>query len=79
MEPNQQLLLRRFSADPHTKDAVKAFMEAFIDDYALDIIYKKGDITGVADARDIIRKAFDQIIFDYGKKEEQKESPNQSE
>lgn len=69
--------LSLFSNDKHVKESVRQYIEAFIDDYALDKVYKKEDVTGIADARDVLRKAFEQIDIDYGAKEKPKEKdPN---
>lgn len=62
----EQELLRQFNGDIHTRDAVKAYFEAHIAQYALEKMFDRKDVSGIADAKDILEKAFNQLEIDYG-------------
>lgn len=59
-------LLRSFNGDLHTKEAFKQYMSDFIAQEAVRILYTRGDATHIADAHDLINKAFEQLDVDYG-------------
>jgi len=51
-------ILNQFQNDEYTREAVKSFFLDQLDKVALERVYDKGDTTGIADARQVIEKAF---------------------
>lgn len=62
-------LLRRFNDDKATKEAFKEYLIGFISEEAVGLIFNRKDVAHIADAKDLIDKAFMQIETDYGIKE----------
>ncbi len=65
----QDEILSRFNGDFNTKDALIEYLHNHIAVKALEKIYKREDISGIADAKEIIDSAFEQLTIDYGIKE----------
>lgn len=59
-------LLRQFDGDIHTKDALISFIHQFIAIEGVRRIYAKESVDAVADAKELIDKAFSQLSIDYG-------------
>lgn len=59
-------LIRRFNDDKATKEALQEYLKAFIAETAVIMMYERKDTSHIADAYDLINKAFDQINIDYG-------------
>lgn len=71
-------LLRQFNSDYNTKVALLSFIREFIDKEALDKMYKKEDVSHIADANKLIIDAFEHLETLYGIKQQPKETTNQS-
>lgn len=69
-------LLRRFNDDKATKEALKDYLNQFIAETAVNLMYERKDTSHIADAHDLINKAFDQINIDYGLKQKPIEQTN---
>ncbi len=74
---NEQLL-QQFTNDPHTRNEVLAFVIDYINNEALEMIYSKEDVSGIADAKKLIEGAFDNLITQYGIKDKTKKSVNKA-
>ena len=59
-------LLRRFNDDRATKEALREYLEMFIGDEAVKMVYERKDVAHIADAKDLLDKAFSQLEIDYG-------------
>lgn len=73
-----QEILRRFNGDIQTKEALLAFIQDYIGDEALDKMYKKEDVSHIADAHELIIKAFEQLETLYAIKKESDTTINQA-
>lgn len=71
-------ILRRFNGDEQTKQALLEFIHTIINDEALDKMYKRIDVSHIADAKILIDKAFEQLNTQYGIKEQPAENINQA-
>lgn len=69
-------LLRRFNDDKATKEALKDYLNQFIAETAVNLMYERKDTSHIADAHDLINKAFDQINIDYGVQQKPIEQTN---
>jgi len=58
--------LKRFYLDEHMREDVKEYLISQLNETALKKLMNKEDITGFADANDIILKAFIKLREDYG-------------
>jgi len=70
--------LRRLQGDKNTKEALINFIDAFIGQYAIEKVLKREDVSGIADAKTIIDKAFESLDIEYGIKERESETSNTS-
>ena len=70
--------LRQFNGDIATRDAVIDYIRDFIDTEGLEKMYAKKDVSHIADATDLITKAFEQLEIEYGIKDKQEEPKNAS-
>jgi len=61
-----QELLRQFNGDFNTKEALKAFIIDVINQEAIEKMYKREDVSHIADATELIEKAFDKLETTYG-------------
>lgn len=73
MEP-----LRRFNDDRATKEALQEYLNQFIAETAVNLMYERKDTAHIADAHDLINKAFDQINIDYGIQQKPIEQTNKA-
>lgn len=69
-------LLQNFNGDIHTKAEVLAFIENFIAEEGLRRIYNREDVSSVADAKELIDKAFEALDLAYGIKTPEKTHTN---
>ena len=63
-----QDLLNRFYNDVNTRDQVIEFLNSFIDAEAVRRVYAREDVSAVADARELIEKAFSSMEDIYAPK-----------
>lgn len=63
MQPN---ILKRFYDDEHTREAVKAFFKETMDELALFKIYNREDVSGLADAEEIVETVFIKLEEEFG-------------
>jgi hypothetical protein len=61
--------LNQFTNDVNMRDEVKGFIDAFIDTEAVKRIYAREDVSGIADAKELIELAFNDLIQNYGIKD----------
>ena len=72
-------ILRKFNGDPHTKGTLVEYLIDFIEQEAIRRIYERKDVTAIADAHELILKAFEQLEVDYGIKVQHKAPTNYAE
>jgi hypothetical protein len=61
--------LRLFYEQEHTRDAVKAYMLALLDERALKDVYDGQDVAGYKEARKTVEKLFSRLEELYGAKD----------
>ena len=61
--------LNQFTNDVNMRDEVRGFIDAFIDTEAIKRIYAREDVSGIADAKELIELAFNDLINTYGIKD----------
>ncbi len=71
-------LLQQFTNDPHTRNEVLNFIVSYINSEAINMIYSKQDVSGIADAKKLIEGAFDNLITQYGIKAKAQKSVNEA-
>jgi hypothetical protein len=54
--------LNQFTNDVNMRDEVRGFIDAFIDTEAVKRIYAREDVSGIADAKELIELAFNDLI-----------------
>lgn len=54
---------------PHTKDVVKEYIEMFIKQEAIRMMYERKDVGCIVEAHELIIKAFDNLDIEYGQKQ----------
>lgn len=59
-------ILRRFNGDKTTKDALRAYIIEHIGKEGIYRMFNRADVSHIADACELIQKAFDQLDIDYG-------------
>lgn len=64
-------LLRSFNGDIQMREAFKQYMSDFIAQEAVRLMYTRNNTDHIADAHDLINKAFEQLDVDYGITEQQ--------
>jgi len=70
--------LQSFHSNKDTKNEVYNYLVAYLEKEAIRRVFDKEDVTAVADAKEIIDKAFDNLDILFDKKAETKEPINQS-
>lgn len=70
--------LRQFNGDVNTKEELLSFITEYINQTAIDRMYKKEDVSHIADAKSLIDGAFEELENIYGIKNKQKEVANQA-
>ena len=71
-------LLRQFNADGATKEALLEFIVNFINEEALNKMYKKEDVSHIGDAYALINGAFESLETTYGIQTKQNTPTNQA-
>ena len=71
-------LLRRFQTDANLRNEVIAFIGNFIEQEAVNRVFKREDVSSVADAKELIDLAFNELENLYGIKKETPQRKNQS-
>ena len=71
-------ILARFQGDKNTKNVVKQFLHDFVGEYAKEKVLKREDVSGIADADDIISKAFEALDILYAVPEPKTPTINQA-
>jgi hypothetical protein len=71
-------LLNRFYNDEHTRNELIDFLNDFIDSEGLRRMYNREDVSAVADAKELIERAFSELENLYAPKQRtpKKESPS---
>lgn len=70
-----QEALKRLYEDKEMLNEVKNYLFAYLDSLGLDKIYKRMDTAGVADARQALDNAFDQLDDLFAPAEDNKKEP----
>lgn len=70
--------LQEFYNDKDTKDNVQAYLVDFLEKEAVRKVFDKEDVSAVAEAKEMIDKAFDNMDLMFQKKEVIKNIINQS-
>lgn len=60
--------LRRFNSDKGTKADLKEYIVAFIGNKAVELMFERKDTSHIADAKDLIDQAFQQLDIDFNPK-----------
>lgn len=63
-------LLRTFYNDIHTREAVKAFLTEQLQNIAVERTFERKDVSGIADAMELINSSFEKLDEMYKKIEE---------
>lgn len=71
-------LLLRFNGDEHTKEALKTYITNFIALEGLNRMYDRKDVSHIADAKELIDKAFEQLEYEFGISIQEKEVTNEA-
>lgn len=71
-------ILGRFYADKATKKEVYDYILNYLGEYAKEKVLTRGDISGIADAKDIIEKAFENLDIIYAIPEKPIDASNRS-
>lgn len=71
-------LLNQFNNDVHTRDEVIDFIHEFINQESLKRVYERADVSGIADAKELIDLAFSSLDDIYGIRNKTPVSKNQS-
>lgn len=72
------MALQSFNADTRTKEELLDFIHEFIARKALERMYRKEDVSHIADAKDLIDGAFEELSNIYEPKPKTKEPTNDS-
>lgn len=70
--------LQEFYNDKETRDNVKNYLLEFLKEEGSKKMFNKEDVTGYADAKDAIEKAFEEMEFMFAPKPKSKEIINPS-
>lgn len=70
--------LQTFFFDTETKDNVKNYLINFLAEEAIRKVFSKEDVSGIADAKDCIEKAFENLEVLFGEKPKAKEPINEA-
>lgn len=70
--------LLNFYQDIETRDNVKNYLIEFLEQEAVRKVFAKEDISGIADAKEIIEKAFYNLEVMFEQKPKPKESINEA-
>ena len=62
--------LRRFNGDKTTKEELRAYIIEYIGREGVYRMFQRQSVEHIADACELIQKAFDQLDIDYGIKEQ---------
>lgn len=71
-------ILRRFTGDKATREAVLGFVRDCIDEVGLARMYKRESVEHIADAKILIEIAFDKLTELYAIPEQKRERINQA-
>jgi len=71
-------LLQSFNGDFATKEALLEYIHAHINTTALERMYRKEDVSHIADAKELIDSAFNQLEEDFGIKVKQNAVTNEA-
>ena len=66
--------LNQFTNDINMRDTVRGFIDAFIEAEAIKRVYAREDVSAVADAKELIDLAFEDLIKTYEPKHQTTES-----
>lgn len=76
--PSQQVELKKFWDDGVMSQVVKEFLFMHLDTLALERVYDLRPTEGIADAKEVIDKAFDELDELFEPVEKKKEPANES-
>lgn len=65
-------LLKNFYKDKHTREAVHAFLLDMLNQEAVERVLSRKEVSGLADAKEVITKAFSTLKDTYEPKPEKK-------
>jgi len=71
-------ILSRFNGDKNTRTEVLNYLNYFVATYASEMVLTRKDVSGIADAKDIINKAFENLDIIYAVPERTGEQTNQA-
>ena len=70
--------LSRFNGDEQTKAELIAYLHDFIAEEGVRRMFARESVEHIADAKELIDGAFEQLSIDYGIKNKTKETTNES-
>ena len=71
-------ILARFNGDKNTKETLRSYFLMQFDREALEMMYRKEDVSHFADARILLEKAFENLDTEYGVQTTTTEETNQA-
>jgi len=78
MEKKQPKPLYEFYKDTATKENVLHYLVQFLEEEAVKKVFNKEDVSAVAEAKEVIDKAFDNMDYIFGAKVAKKEQTNEA-
>ena len=70
--------LQQFYNDKDTKENVYNYLIDYLEKEAVKRVFEREDVSAIADAKEVIDKAFDNLEVLFNKKAEKKESINEA-
>lgn len=70
--------LRRFNGDKHTKEELRAYLIDYIGREGIYRMFNRQSVEHIADACELIQKAFEQLSMDYAVPKQQPEHTNEA-
>lgn len=71
-------LLRRFNGDIHTKEALKGYIQSFLENRIIEKARAGDDVKATAEAINEVLKAFEQLEIDYAIRPREEAELNQA-
>lgn len=73
-----QLLLKKFHSDAEMREAVKEYIGLYFSDMVIDKAFKREDVSHMADAKEAIDGAFDNLDIMFNPKAKKNKTVNEA-
>lgn len=73
-----QLLLKKFHSDAEMREAVKEYITLYFSDMVIEKTFKREDVTHMADAKEAIDGAFDNLDVMFNPKAKKNKNVNEA-